>query len=191
MLSARASSVDLTLRPNVMRFAYYDKLSPARQRTYRRSDEIDPLGLPPGLALGPLVEAMATGLREDRRPDVQAASQSLIDALTRGYRVPDIRVRVLATRPADGSGELHGLYEPEEDGTLARISVWMRTAQKKNVVAFKTFLRTLIHELCHHLDYELFALEETFHTEGFYKRESVLVAALIAQAPSLAVPRPA
>ena len=48
----------------------------------------------------------------------------------------------------------------------------MRTAQKQQVVAFKTFLRTLIHELCHHLDYELFALEETFHTEGFYKRES-------------------
>jgi len=39
----------------------------------------------------------------------------------------------------------------------------------------------LIHELCHHLDYELYALEETFHTEGFYKRESSLVAALLAQ----------
>jgi hypothetical protein len=82
-----------------------------------------------------------------------------------------------------GSGELHGLYEPEDEGKLARISVWMRTAQKKNVVAFKTFLRTLIHELCHHLDYDLFALEETFHTEGFYKRESTLVAALLAQLP--------
>jgi hypothetical protein len=50
------------------------------------------------------------------------------------------------------------------------------------VVAFKTFFRTLIHELCHHLDYEMFALEETFHTEGFYKRESSLVNALLAQA---------
>ena len=57
----------------------------------------------------------------------------------------------------------------------------MRTAQRKQVVAFKTFLRTLIHEVCHHLDYELFALEETFHTEGFYKRESNLVAALLLQ----------
>ena len=175
-------------RPITMRFAYYDKLSPSRQRTYRRSDEIVTLGLPPGLVLGPIVEAIAAGLREDRRPAVQAACQALIDALNRGYRVPEVRVRVLATRPADGSGELHGLYEPEDEGTVARISVWMRTAQKKNVVAFKTFLRTLIHELCHHLDYELFALDETFHTEGFYKRESVLVAALIAQAPSLSVP---
>ena len=178
-------------RPIAMRFAYYNKLSPSRQRTYRRSDEIDTLGLPPGILLAPMVEAIAAGLREDRRAAVQSACQGLIDALTRGYRVPDIRVRVLATRPADGTGELHGLYEPEDEGTLARISVWMRTAQKKNVVAFKTFLRTLIHELCHHLDYELFALEETFHTEGFYKRESVLVSALIAQTPSVAVPPPA
>ena len=55
----------------------------------------------------------------------------------------------------------------------------MRTAARKHVVAFKTFLRTLIHELCHHLDYELFKLPETFHTEGFYKRESTLVNALL------------
>lgn len=164
-----------------MRFAYYDNLSPARQRIYRKSDAIVTLGLPPGLALGRIVGALGEGLRLDRRDDVHAACQRLIDALVAGYHVPNIRVRVLATRPADGSGELHGLYEPEDEGTRARISVWMRTAQKKNVVAFKTFLRTLIHELCHHLDYELFALEETFHTEGFYKRESTLVAALLAQ----------
>jgi hypothetical protein len=36
--------------------------------------------------------------------------------------------------------------------------------------------------VCHHLDYELFALEETFHTEGFYKRESSLSNAIFAAA---------
>src|SRR4029077_9661027 len=98
-----------------------------------------------------------------------------------GYRVPGVRVRILARRPADGYGELHGLYEPEDGRTPPRVTAWMRTAQKQQVVAFKTFLRTVIHELCHHLDYELFALEETFHTEGFYKRESTLAAALLTQ----------
>jgi len=29
----------------------------------------------------------------------------------------------------------------------------MRTARHKKIVAFKTFLRTLLHELCHHLDF--------------------------------------
>jgi DNA-binding transcriptional MerR regulator len=165
-----------------MRFAYYDRLSAARQRVYRQSDAIESLGLPRGLELGAHVAAIREALVLDRRTDVQAACQSLIDALTGGYHVPKVRIRVLATRPADADGELHGLYEPVEDGSPPRISVWMRTAQKRKVVAFKTFLRTLIHELCHHLDYELFALAETFHTEGFYKRESSVVTALLAQA---------
>ncbi|MDQ6923421.1 MAG: hypothetical protein M3Z74_04550 [Pseudomonadota bacterium] len=164
-----------------MPFAYYDKLSPARQRIYRKSDAIETLSIPPGLALGSSIAAIAEGLRNEHRISAQGACQSLVSALLEGYRVPAVRVKVLLRRPADDYGELHGLYEPEDDGTRACITLWMRTAQRKQVVAFKTFLRTLIHEVCHHLDYELFALEETFHTEGFYKRESTLVSALLAQ----------
>jgi NAD(P)-dependent dehydrogenase (short-subunit alcohol dehydrogenase family) len=52
-------------------------------------------------------------------------------------------------------------------------------SDEAQVVAFRTFLRTLLHELGHHLDYELFELEETFHTEGFYKRESSLFNQLV------------
>jgi len=162
-------------------FAYYDKLSPARQRIYSKSTAIETLGIPPGLALGRAIAAIADGLLNEHRASAQSACQSLVNALLEGYRVPAVRVKVLLRRPADDYGELHGLYEPEEDGARACITLWMRTAQRKQVVAFKTFLRTLIHEVCHHLDYELFALEETFHTEGFYKRESTLVGALLAQ----------
>jgi hypothetical protein len=50
----------------------------------------------------------------------------------------------------------------------------MRTARHKRVVAFRTFLRTLLHELGHHLDYELLKLADSFHTEGFFQRESSL-----------------
>jgi hypothetical protein len=56
----------------------------------------------------------------------------------------------------------------------------MRTAAHKRVVAFRTFLRTLLHELCHHLDYDLLALPDSFHTEGFFKRESSLFKQLVA-----------
>jgi hypothetical protein len=164
-----------------MPFAYFARLSPARQRTYRRSDAIATLALPPGVGAGAEVARIRDGLVRDDRDAVQRACQDLIDRLTAGYHVPKIRVRVLAKRPADDYGELHGLYEPEEGRTPARISVWMRTAAKQQVVAFKTFLRTLVHEVCHHLDYELYKLDETFHTEGFYKRESSLASALLAQ----------
>jgi hypothetical protein len=164
-----------------MPFAYYDRLSSARQRIYRRSDAIEKLDLPAGLALGARVALIRAGLAGDDAAAVRKAGQDVIDALVAGFRVPPIRLRVLATRPADGGGELHGLYEPEDGATPARITVWMRTAQRKQVVAFRTFLRTLVHELCHHLDYEMYKLAETFHTEGFYKRESTLAAALFAQ----------
>jgi len=164
-----------------MPFAYYTKLSAGRQKIYRRSDAIARLDLPPGVDAGTCVARIRDALARDERAAVRATSQALIDALAAGYRVPGIRVRVLAQRPADETGELHGLYEPEDEGERARITVWMRTAARRDVVAFKTFLRTLVHELCHHLDYELYKLPETFHTEGFYKRESTLANALLAQ----------
>jgi hypothetical protein len=129
---------------------------------------------------GAAVAGIRAALAADARAAVQRHCQAIVDALVAGYHVPAIRVRVLAQRPADDYGELHGLYEPEEGATPARITVWMRTAQRRQVVAFKSFLRTVCHEVCHHLDYELFALEETFHTEGFYKRESALANALLA-----------
>jgi hypothetical protein len=58
----------------------------------------------------------------------------------------------------------------------------MRTAKHKRAVAFRSFLRTLLHELCHHLDYEFFHFPETMHTEGFYNRESSLFHQLVPEA---------
>jgi hypothetical protein len=57
------------------------------------------------------------------------------------------------------------------------------------VVKFRTFLRTLLHEVAHHLDYELYGLEETFHTEGFYARESSLMRVLLGEPERPAAPR--
>ncbi len=163
-----------------MPFAYYAKLSPVRQAIYRASDAIGALELPAGLAVAMPVHGIRDGLLRGHRTTVQKGSQALIDALTDGFAVPEVDVHILAVRPSDLDGELHGLYEPEEDLGPARISVWMRTAQRRQVVAFKSFLRTLVHEFLHHLDYEHFELAETFHTEGFYKRESSLTNALVA-----------
>jgi len=163
-----------------MPFAYYAKLSPSRQRIYRQSDAIVVLELPAGVSTGAGVGRIRASLAGEDRSGVQAACQDLIDALVAGYCVQKIRVRVLEQRPSDDTGELQGLYEPDDAPKPALITVWMRTAARKDVVAFKTFLRTLIHELCHHLDYELYKMPETFHTEGFYKRESTLVSALLA-----------
>ena len=165
-----------------MPFAYYARLSPDRQAVYQKSDAIGAVELPAGTAVAAPVAAIGALLVAGDRVRLQRATQSLVDALVAGFAVPPIELRVLAVRPSDLDGELHGLYEPDEDRAVARITVWMRTAQRKQVVAFRSYVRTVVHEFAHHLDYEHFKLPETFHTEGFYRRESSLANALFAAA---------
>ncbi len=139
-----------------------------------RSDEIHEVSLSPRQSDQALLTAITDGLQAGRRQDVAMASQALLAGLAARLSVPAIRVKVLAVRPHGNWGELHGLYEPDEPPDVAVITVWMRTVARQQVVAYKSFVRTLLHELCHHLDYELYKFPETFHTEGFYKRESSL-----------------
>lgn len=165
------------------RFAYYDNLGTESRRTYRKSDRIVRVELPDAAALEPRARAIETALATEDPRQVEQACQALVDGLNRQLETPPVRVRVRARRPADAGGELQGLYEPDEvTGGVARITVWMRTARKEQVVKFRTFLRTLLHEVCHHLDYEHYALDETFHTEGFYARESSLMRDLLGEA---------
>ena len=171
-----------------MPFAYYARLSAARQRVYRRSDAIEAVAVPPGFAAGATVAALRAALAAEVQRDVQTRCQQLTDALVAALGVPQVRIVVMARRPSDDYGELHGLYEPEDAGRSARITVWMRTARREQVVAFRSFLRTLAHEWCHHLDYELYRLPETFHTDGFYKRESSLANLLLAQEAQAGAP---
>ena len=124
-----------------MRFAYYDRLSPARKAIYRRSDAIATLSLPAGTALGDVVTAIRAGLAAAEQDVVQRACQSLCDALASGYRVPPVRIVVLERRPSNDFGELHGLYEPAGDRRRARITVWMRTAARQQVEGLQNISR--------------------------------------------------
>jgi hypothetical protein len=132
----------------------------------------------------PIARQIEAALASAQRTAVERSCQALVDALNGQLATPPVGVRVLERRPANSGGELQGLYEPDEvTGGAARITVWMRTAQRVQVVKFRTFLRTLVHEVCHHLDYELYKLPETFHTEGFYARESALMRELLGEPP--------
>ncbi len=164
-----------------MPFAYYLRLTPAQQRIYRQSDAVAAIPLPDPQALRPRVRELAEVLASGDRLETEAAADSLLAGLCAALGVGCVRVEVLAARPARHWGELHGLYAPPERGRSARVTLWMRTAQRRQIVAFRTFLRTLLHELCHHLDYELLHLPDSLHTEGFYKRESSLFHRLLGQ----------
>jgi hypothetical protein len=157
-----------------MVFSYYRKLSTAQRRIYEQSDAIITVPLPDAAELQPLIPLLSSALIREDREKVEAICRKLAVGIADSLAVPPLRIKVRAVRPSASWGELHGLYEPAEGKASAVISLWMRTAKHRRVVAFKSFLRTLLHELCHHLDYELYKLPDSFHTEGFYKRESSL-----------------
>ena len=158
-----------------MAFNYYNKLSRRQKAIYRQSDMVTeiPLNLI-NRQCGAELISLQQALGMEERKVVEVMSARLMDILADALNVPRPAVRVLSVRPSTDHTELHGLYEPVDSGKRARISVWMRTVRHKRIVAYRTFLRTLLHEFCHHLDYEMLQLEDSFHTEGFFKRESSL-----------------
>ncbi len=167
-----------------MVFSYYHRLDARRRKLYEASDAVQALPLPRPDELRLRTRRLEASLASGSRPSVTREAQTLVDTLCESLRVPSVRVEVLERRPARSGSELHGLYEytpPGRGSARRRILVWMYTARRGQVVAFRTFLRTLIHEVCHHLDVTLLRFPESLHTEGFYARESALVRALLGE----------
>jgi hypothetical protein len=161
-------------------FSYYRRLSRRDQAVYRRSDEIDALRVPGVEALWPAVEALRQALAEEDGAAVARSAFAVAAGICRALGVRPPQLQIQAVRPRGATHELHGLYEPQpQRGAAPMIRVWMRTARQGRVVAFRTFLRTLLHEVLHHLDYELLGLDDSFHTEGFFRRESSLFRQLV------------
>lgn len=161
-----------------MPLPYYRRLSKRDKAIYRQSAAITDVPLPAAAACRPLAAALREALESEDRTAVEKAAQRLIARVLHQLEVEPVAVRVMARRPRSETEELHGLYT-REPGRRALIQVWMRTAQRKQVASFRTFMRTLLHELCHHLDYTHFELADSFHTEGFFKRESSLMRQLV------------
>ncbi len=180
-----------------MPFAYYERLSARKQALYRRSDAVVELPLPQPERLHALVELLERALAHDQRAAVEAAAQELVGGLLAMLGAPAVALRVRAVRPSSRWGELHGLYtlppargaRATSDGARGTIEVWMRTAHHRRVVAFRTFLRTLLHEVCHHLDYHHLKLSDSLHTEGFFKRENSLFRQIVPASLALPAPR--
>ena len=175
--------------------AYYYRLPLRAQRCYLASDAIDRFPLTPSLAAFARVTALMSALDGGAPSIVQRTSQSLLDELCRLLRVRTVRLEVRSVRPRNSRGELHGLFYPQAPARSAAsatrrstgltpvagqplIVLWMRTAQRHDVVKPRTYLRTLMHELGHYLDYALLKLDDSYHSIGFYQRESFLVRTL-------------
>jgi len=142
---------------------------------FLESDRLGVLEVPEDDRLQALTKTLAEVMKSGQRSAVQRACSEFLIAAADFYRVGCPQVRVLAARPlrvreGGWATELFGDYHPEKK----LIRVWMRTAVRRQVTSFGTFLSTLCHEFCRHLDYERFGLRDSPHTRGFYERTAAL-----------------
>ena len=142
--------------------------------SFSESDRIGTLDLPDDrrfLEAAALVEAAIEG---ELAADIRKACDQFLTETAAFYQVPGCAVRVLAARPLrireNWATELFGDYNPE----TMLIRLWMRTAVRKQMTSFGTFLSTLCHEFCHHLDFHKFGFRNSWHTRGFYERSATL-----------------
>jgi hypothetical protein len=146
----------------------------ASRAEFLESDRLKTLDLPGNEALPDIAKRLESAMKSDKIRDVRSACTEFLVITSDFYGVPTCGVRVLAARPLrtreHGTFELFGDYTP--DSMLIR--VWMRTAIRKEVTSFGTFLSTLCHEFCHHLDFKKFGFADSWHTRGFYERAAVL-----------------
>jgi hypothetical protein len=147
----------------------------ANRAGFLESDRIRILDLPPqNESLLTIAQSIERAMKAGATADVRRACTDFLTATCGFYRIPACGVRVLAARPLrvreNWSTELFGDYNPE----TMLIRVWMRTAVRKEITSFGTFLSTLCHEFCHHLDYQKFGFHDSWHTRGFYERTAAL-----------------
>ena len=143
-------------------------------RAFIESDELHALPLPNDDRLLRIAGAIESAMKAGKPAKVLDASQEFLTTASSFYQVRKCGLRVLAVRPLRvreySTFELFGDYHPD----TILIRVWMRTAVHKRVTSFGTFLSTLCHEFCHHLDFHKFRFPDSWHTRGFYERTAVL-----------------
>ena len=158
--------------------SWYRRWSPAVQRVAVASDRVPALPLRAGPELRALVSGLPSVLAAGQCAPVESVSQRIADGVCRALGVSGVHVHVQRRRPHNAGGELHGIYVPVAPPARPEVTLWMLTAKQGKVVKPRTYLRTLLHELCHHFDYTWLRLRDSPHTQGFYQRESSLFAAL-------------
>jgi len=141
---------------------------------FTESDRIKTLALPEDCELPRIANVIDSRMQKGVAADVRRASAEFLAVACSFYQVPNCGFRILAARPLrvreNWTSELFGDYHPE----TMLIRVWMRTAVRREITSYGTFLSTLCHEFCHHLDFQHFGFRDSWHTRGFYERAAAL-----------------
>ncbi len=138
------------------------------RKDYARSNEattID-LALTPSIILAAGRIRLALSARDPAL--VMAAALTFVGALCDEAEIPRIPVKIAPRRKKAGRTEFYGWCGPKF------ITVYLRTAERGRFVAFRTFLKTICHEFCHHHDWKSVGMTNSYHTKGFYQRVTAL-----------------
>src|ERR1051326_531893 len=151
--------------------------APPRRKNLRQfiaSDQLTAMPVPSDDRLKSIAAQIELAMKTGTMKDVAAGCEQFLSTASEFYQVRRCAVRVLAARPLrvrqHSTIELFGDYHPD----TMLIRVWMRTAVQKEVTSLGTFLSTLCHEFCHHLDFHRFHFGNSWHTRGFYERTGAL-----------------
>ena len=139
------------------------------------SEKLGTLAVPEDDRLRTFATAIDSAMKCEKGVAVRHACAEFLTVVSLFHKVHAPQVRILAARPLrvrEGGWaiELFGDYTPE----TAVIRIWIRTAVRKQITSFGTFLSTLCHEFCHHLDFQRYGLHDSPHTRGFYERAAAL-----------------
>ena len=138
--------------------------SPPRKpklKFFEDSDRLKAIRLPDDGRLVKIAAALEAAMKTEDTKDVRQVCDDFLGTASDFYQVPQCTIRVLAARPLrvreHSTTELFGDYSPD----TMLIRVWMRTAIRKDITSFGTFLSTLCHEFCHHLDFLKFGFGDS------------------------------
>lgn len=142
---------------------------------FRESERLTTIDLPAHPGLSQSAQVIDSVMKEGTPDQVRRACGEFLSAAATFYGVRAPEVRALAARPlrvreGGWQTELFGDYSIGDE----LIRIWTRTAVRKEVTSFGTFLSTLCHEFCHHLDCQKFGFTRSPHTRGFYERAAML-----------------
>jgi hypothetical protein len=151
----------------------------AEKKAYEISNRLDSVDFQVTPSMRRKVGDLAVWLAAGDKSKVRGATQAVIGLLCAAARVPAARLSLRDRAHAEFRGDkmvvrLYGVCAPDGSITLS-----FRTAVRRKVFAFKTYLNTLTHEFMHHYDHQRLKLGASFHTRGFYQRVRELVAELV------------
>lgn len=147
-------------------------------RDYERSNDVLELSVVPEPEARSAASVLREALLANDKALVEQASQSIVTSLCHSIGARDLLVKVGYKRLVRGRVQYYGFCG--KDGYM---TLYFRTGKTNKPVAHKTYLRTLVHELTHHLDWVHLRLLHSFHTKGFYGRVKSLYQGLLDSQP--------